>query len=146
MSHRRVGQIILRTTYGYHAESIDDAFLKIGLMGIDNFGKATTPGAFLVDLIPVRTCSLYFDARLVCPLVSKSNICLAGCPGQTSCDTRTKCTLRCKKWLGDLINGVKKTRWAFYNSLRFLFRCLFPEYAGLTSHSRRIQAKCMSQT
>ena len=43
---------MLRLTYGYHVEKEDDPFLTGAITALRNFGKLTTPGAFLVDLIP----------------------------------------------------------------------------------------------
>ncbi|KAF9470940.1 putative monooxygenase [Pholiota conissans] len=48
----RLGTIIIRATYGYHVESLDDSMLKSGLDGIKNFSRTTTPGRYLVDIIP----------------------------------------------------------------------------------------------
>ncbi|KDR73159.1 hypothetical protein GALMADRAFT_722618 [Galerina marginata CBS 339.88] len=48
----RIGIIIIRVTYGYYIQSADDPFLTTPLQAMVNFGKATTPGNFLVDFIP----------------------------------------------------------------------------------------------
>jgi hypothetical protein len=49
---RRIGAVMLRLTYGYHVKKADDPFLAGAITALRNFIKLTTPGAFLVDLIP----------------------------------------------------------------------------------------------
>ncbi|KAF9523255.1 putative monooxygenase [Crepidotus variabilis] len=55
----RMGNIILRTTYGHTVESQEDVFLQNGLVSADHFSAITKPGAFFVDFIP----SLQFVPR-----------------------------------------------------------------------------------
>lgn len=52
--HRRIGNIILRLTYGYYASSESDPNLMKAFRAQENFEKAITPGAWLVDVIPQR--------------------------------------------------------------------------------------------
>lgn len=44
-------------TYGYHVEDESDPFLDASCEAMENFSKSTTPGAFLVDIIPQCKCS-----------------------------------------------------------------------------------------
>ncbi|KAF9045138.1 cytochrome P450 [Panaeolus papilionaceus] len=48
----RIGIIIIRTTYGYYVQSLDDPVLAAPLKAMDNFSAATAPGSYLVDVIP----------------------------------------------------------------------------------------------
>ncbi|KAI0917772.1 hypothetical protein AcV7_007098 [Taiwanofungus camphoratus] len=48
----RIGNIILRLTYGYYASSESDPNLMKAFRAQENFEKAITPGAWLVDVIP----------------------------------------------------------------------------------------------
>ena len=57
-SNRRIGHIICRITYGYSVQSADDPFLAGPIAAMVNFGKATTPGNFMVDFIPARKTSM----------------------------------------------------------------------------------------
>ncbi|KIY64777.1 cytochrome P450, partial [Cylindrobasidium torrendii FP15055 ss-10] len=45
--------LILRITYGYEVTNEDDEFVKIVQLAMADFGKASMPGSFLVDAIPL---------------------------------------------------------------------------------------------
>ncbi|KAF9473508.1 putative monooxygenase [Pholiota conissans] len=47
-----VGSIIFRVAYGYHVTSMDDKMLTEPLNMMNQLGKTTAPGNFLVDFIP----------------------------------------------------------------------------------------------
>ncbi|KAJ7581367.1 cytochrome P450 [Mycena floridula] len=47
-----IGRLIMMATYGYHLEDENDPFLTTPLTAMENFSKATAPGAWLVDIIP----------------------------------------------------------------------------------------------
>ncbi|KAF5366421.1 hypothetical protein D9758_009789 [Tetrapyrgos nigripes] len=47
------GAIILRVAYGYEVEEKNDPFVHIANTAMDNFNKATAPGAFLVNQMPI---------------------------------------------------------------------------------------------
>ncbi|KAJ7468475.1 putative monooxygenase [Mycena latifolia] len=49
----RIGTIIIRVTYGHYITDEEDVFLTAPLIGMDNFGQATAPGAWVVDLLPM---------------------------------------------------------------------------------------------
>ncbi|KAJ7763385.1 putative monooxygenase [Mycena metata] len=48
----RLGSIIIRVTYGHTLTGDDDPMLTSPLTAMDNFSKATQPGAWLVDFVP----------------------------------------------------------------------------------------------
>ncbi|KAL4061719.1 cytochrome P450, partial [Scleroderma yunnanense] len=48
-----VGAIILRISHGYQVKETNDYFINLAEQAVDIFGKATAPGAFLVDSIPI---------------------------------------------------------------------------------------------
>ncbi|KAL4061713.1 cytochrome P450 [Scleroderma yunnanense] len=50
---RTVGAIILRISHGYQVKETNDYFINLAEQAVDIFGKATAPGAFLVDSIPI---------------------------------------------------------------------------------------------
>jgi len=50
------GAIIISIAYGIDIKSADDKFLSASLEAIRVIGVATTPGNFLVDVIPAREC------------------------------------------------------------------------------------------
>ncbi|KAJ7130793.1 putative monooxygenase [Mycena crocata] len=49
----RLGTIIIRVTYGHYLTGEQDPFLTSPLTAMDNFSKATAPGAWVVDFIPL---------------------------------------------------------------------------------------------
>jgi hypothetical protein len=49
---RKAGGIILRSTYGYEVKDDHDEFVDLIERTNDNFNRAGTPGAFLVDVLP----------------------------------------------------------------------------------------------
>ena len=63
--HRRIGIIIIRTTYGYYIQDENDPFLTTPLTAMENFSKATQPGNFLVDFIPI--CKWNEGSTFACP-------------------------------------------------------------------------------
>jgi len=42
----------MRATYGYHVKDEKDPFLTLPLTAMENFSQATTPGSWLVDVVP----------------------------------------------------------------------------------------------
>ncbi|KAJ3850502.1 cytochrome P450 [Lentinula lateritia] len=50
---QHAGAIILRVAYGYEAEESNDPFVNIANTAMDNFNRATAPGAFLVNQMPI---------------------------------------------------------------------------------------------
>ncbi|KAJ7745430.1 putative monooxygenase [Mycena maculata] len=49
----RVGTIIIRVTYGYYLTGQQDPFLTAPIEVMVNFAKATAPGTWIVDYVPV---------------------------------------------------------------------------------------------
>ncbi len=47
------GAIMLRIAYGYEATEDDDPFVNIGNTAMENLNDAMSPGAFLVDKLPI---------------------------------------------------------------------------------------------
>ncbi|CUA68411.1 O-methylsterigmatocystin oxidoreductase [Rhizoctonia solani] len=54
LSHIRhtAGATVVRLTYGYTPKDKDDEYIKTAEVVMDNFSSATTPGAFMVDVLP----------------------------------------------------------------------------------------------
>ncbi|KAF7371203.1 putative monooxygenase [Mycena sanguinolenta] len=50
---RRIGTIIIRIAYGHYVSANDDPFLTLGKASMDIFNRASAPGVWLVDLMPV---------------------------------------------------------------------------------------------
>ena len=50
---RNAGAIILMMTYGYRIRETDDPFVKVVDEATEQFAAASTPGAFLVDTLPM---------------------------------------------------------------------------------------------
>ncbi|THU84143.1 cytochrome P450 [Dendrothele bispora CBS 962.96] len=50
---QHAGAIILRVAYGYEVEEENDSFVNIANTAMDNFNRATAPGAFLVNQLPI---------------------------------------------------------------------------------------------
>lgn len=58
-SRREAGAIILKIAYGYTIEPHKrDPLVHIANLALDHFSQASTPGTWLVDIIPPRM-SLY---------------------------------------------------------------------------------------
>ena len=54
---RLTGASILVVTHGYQVrEDGDDPFVNLTSKAADDFGQASLPGKFLVDLVPAREC------------------------------------------------------------------------------------------
>ncbi|KAF7375538.1 putative monooxygenase [Mycena sanguinolenta] len=49
----RIGAIILRVVYGHYVTSENDPFLTTCLTSMEIFSKATTPGVWVVDVLPM---------------------------------------------------------------------------------------------
>ncbi|KAJ7982963.1 putative monooxygenase [Mycena polygramma] len=49
----RVGAIIIQVTFGHYLTGDDDPFLTTPLIAMENFSKATAPGAWVVDFVPL---------------------------------------------------------------------------------------------
>ena len=54
--YRTVGVIALRIAYGYQVNQENDPLINLAREAVSIFSKASAPGAFLVDSIPIRTC------------------------------------------------------------------------------------------
>lgn len=55
ISYRQAGSVIVKVVYGYTAEQFKpDPLLSTVRKVVDEFGIAAKPGAFMVDLIPIR--------------------------------------------------------------------------------------------
>ncbi|KAJ6477549.1 cytochrome P450 [Mycena sanguinolenta] len=52
-THLRIGTIIMRVAYGHHVTDKNDPFLTTGLTAMEIFSKATTPGVWTVDVLPI---------------------------------------------------------------------------------------------
>jgi hypothetical protein len=48
------GGVILKITYGYDAQDSGDPLIEIAEAALLGFSQSTTPGAWLVDVIPAR--------------------------------------------------------------------------------------------
>jgi hypothetical protein len=46
------GGVILKITYGYDVKGSDDSLIEIAEAALLGFSQSTTPGAWLVDIIP----------------------------------------------------------------------------------------------
>ncbi|KAF7375471.1 putative monooxygenase [Mycena sanguinolenta] len=49
----RIGAIILRIVYGHSVTDVNDSILTAGLAAMEIFSKATTPGVWAVDVLPI---------------------------------------------------------------------------------------------
>jgi len=47
------GAIILRVAYGYEVEEFNDPLVKVANAAMDHYNRATTPGSFLVNQLPI---------------------------------------------------------------------------------------------
>lgn len=47
------GAIILRISYGYQVKENNDPFIDLADRAMDGISQATTPGAFMVDILPL---------------------------------------------------------------------------------------------
>jgi cytochrome P450 len=52
------GRSIIRIVYGIDANSDDSEYISLPNQVLENISEASTPGRFLVDFLPIRTCSL----------------------------------------------------------------------------------------
>lgn len=50
------GAIILRISHGYEVQEHDDPFVELANHATEQFSLSTAPGAFLVDVLPLREC------------------------------------------------------------------------------------------
>lgn len=51
--------IILRISYGYQVKESNDPFIGLADRAMDGISQATTPGAFMVDILLL--CKLYYS-------------------------------------------------------------------------------------
>ncbi|TFK46440.1 putative monooxygenase [Heliocybe sulcata] len=49
----RIATVIIRVTYGYYLKGDDDPFFTMPLRAMENFSRASAPGNWLVDVLPV---------------------------------------------------------------------------------------------
>lgn len=57
--NREAGAIILKVAYGYEIEAHkEDPLVTLADHAMDQFSKAMIPGAWLVDMVPIRKCRL----------------------------------------------------------------------------------------
>lgn len=55
LSFRTAGAIILRIAYGYRIQEDSDPFVTLADESTNAFSGCVAPGAFLVNMIPIRT-------------------------------------------------------------------------------------------
>ncbi|KAJ6483077.1 hypothetical protein DFH09DRAFT_1106944 [Mycena vulgaris] len=53
MANLRLGAIIIRVTFGHYITGEQDPFLTSPVIAMENFSKATLPGAWVVDFLPI---------------------------------------------------------------------------------------------
>lgn len=58
----RISRIIVLICYGYEVPDLQDPLVSVMIQTMVDFGKASAPGAFLVDAIPMRL-SFYFSVK-----------------------------------------------------------------------------------
>jgi hypothetical protein len=66
--NRTAGAIILRISHGYEVQERDDPFVKLADIATEQFSLSTSPGGFLVNLVPSRkvmSCSMDFVPYIV---------------------------------------------------------------------------------
>jgi hypothetical protein len=51
-SYSTAGAIILRISHGYEVKENNDPFIDLADRAVDQFSRAITPGAFMVDIVP----------------------------------------------------------------------------------------------
>jgi hypothetical protein len=51
---RNAAAVIVGVTYGISISSTEDHYIAIAEKALDGMAKAASPGAFLVDLLPIR--------------------------------------------------------------------------------------------
>jgi hypothetical protein len=52
------GAVILKITHGYDVRERDDPLVALADRATEQFSMACLPGAFLVDVLPIRTCQI----------------------------------------------------------------------------------------
>ena len=62
ISSSHAGAIILRVAYGYQVKDHGDEFVKAGNDAMDSFNKGCSPGAFMVNQMPIREFKVPFKA------------------------------------------------------------------------------------
>jgi hypothetical protein len=56
---RHAGAIILRVAYGYVAKDHDDEFVEAGNVAMKSFNEGCTPGAYMVNNLPICEYTLH---------------------------------------------------------------------------------------
>ena len=56
LGYRFAGSLFLRLAYGYQVDDENDPLISLADEAVDIFVKASAPGAFLVDFIPICMC------------------------------------------------------------------------------------------
>lgn len=77
---RATGAIILMLSYGYTIKEHDDPYVDVVEAAVSGFSECLEPGAFLVDMIPLREsfflpCSLLGMQTIYLLLFTNSAIC-----------------------------------------------------------------------
>lgn len=49
-----IAALVMELIYGFNIESRDDKFLRATRLACEHSEKALSPGAFLVDVLPIR--------------------------------------------------------------------------------------------
>jgi hypothetical protein len=58
MPHRAVGTTILKISYGYEVQAGKDPLIELSEKAMKQFAYTLTPGAYSVDVIPIRSFSI----------------------------------------------------------------------------------------
>lgn len=56
---RNAASLVMKVTYGIQIADTNDAYVAIAGKALEGAAMATSPGAFLVDFIPFRECSIF---------------------------------------------------------------------------------------
>lgn len=60
---RMAGSVILKISHGYSVQEDGDPLVDMANKAMHNFSVITTPGRFLVDMVPI--CTLYESLRSI---------------------------------------------------------------------------------
>lgn len=55
--HRNAASLVMKVTYGIQISETNDPYVSIARTALEGAAVATSPGAFLVNFIPLRECS-----------------------------------------------------------------------------------------
>jgi hypothetical protein len=57
--YRTIGSIILKISYGYSVQDCNDPLVELADKAMAQFSDVITPGAYFVDIIPIRSFLFY---------------------------------------------------------------------------------------